>query len=201
MFAWPSACSFLKIPEYPRPQWFAVSMLWVWRALAYLLIAFASCCSGPGSRYTVHLITAGLSLNAAPVVTVSACRAPALATDFQGVTPIPQSSGSNTTNRPIQSELRKTIQQSLCKLTAVTPTLQSSIWGGSAHHIQVPHSAMLDIFLAHSLAAFLAVASSSSIVVLTAAFSAGSGQYIVFTLVLPTCSIIATLPTGAPGVW
>jgi len=90
-----------------------------------------------------------------------------------------------------------------CRLrfdTTAAPNLSSSVRDPCVHHVQVPDPNLPPVFFARSSAALWAEVSSSIMVVLTAGFCPGSGQWIVSALLQCACSIAATLPTGAPRV-
>ena len=191
---------FAGMREWPGTLWFMSSIPLARRAIACSLIALASCGPGHSSRGAVSLMAACKSLNTATVVTPCARSASALQSDFHSTTPIVQISMSKTSIRPVPSYLRKTSQPSQFEQTAAPPALPSSVWYPSVYYVQEPDPAFLFFLFAHSSMALLAAASPSSIVVLTACSSSGSGQHIVFALLPRVCCIAPTLPTRAPGV-
>ena len=85
-----------RVPEYPGIQWITTSMPWARRAVVCSLIALATCCPRPGSRYAVCLMAACELLKTATVVTPCTRSAFALVAYFCSATPIAQSSASNT---------------------------------------------------------------------------------------------------------
>lgn len=170
------------------------------RALACLLITLARCCHGPGSGSAVRLMSACESRNNATVVTRCTHCVWGLATDLPRVTRFVESSGLNSSIRPVPRWLWKTVQPSPYKDTTAAATLPSSISDPSIHLVQVPDPAVHSFLLAHHSTTHLAAASSSSIVVLTAGSFPGSCQHIISALLLRAYTIAATLPTSAPVV-
>lgn len=65
-----SVSMFLGMCECPVAQWIESVMLRVHSALAYLLIAHASCCSHAVSMWATHLIATCKSLHSAKVATL-----------------------------------------------------------------------------------------------------------------------------------
>lgn len=162
--------------------------------------ALSRCRPGTGSRCVVCRMATCKSPKTVTLVTLCACNAFAIANDFPSATQVANSSESNTCIRPMPRKLRNTVQMSPCKHNAASQTFPLSVRDPSVHHIHGPDPALIFILLAHRSEPLIAMASSSSIYVLTAGFTPGSGQHSVSALRPGVCSIVATGPTAAPGV-
>jgi len=184
--------------ECPGTQWISVAMPWSRRLRALLLFRLASWCPGPGSRCAARQVAASESMKTATVFTPCICNVSLCSIATSSASPIAHSSLSKTSMRPGTRKPRRDLHSFPCLHTAAAPTGPSSQRDPSVHHIQTPALTLASCSRAQRFTALLAAVVSSSMVVLTAGSSPGTGQFMPSVVRPCSCSFLTALHICGP---
>jgi hypothetical protein len=193
MFTLQSASSFPGMPECPRTQWTSVALAWARRLHPLLWICLTSHCHGPGSRCAARRSAACESLKSDTVFTACFCNVSRFSLAVSSKSPIPYSSSSKTSMRPVHRMLQQDFHSFLCLHTAAVPTRPLSERNPSVRHIQTPAPILACFSLALCCVAHLAAVVSSSMVVLDTGSSHGASQFMPLVVQPWSCSFLTAL--------